>query len=72
MNMMKKAEEMMEKIKNDKDILNKFETNPAEAINSIAGTNISDEQARKMIDDVKAKMQDGSMDKLIKYFSGNK
>ena len=56
-----KVEEIVEKIKSDKKIGEKFEKNPASVIEELIGIDLPDDQVNQVIDAVKAKI---SLDKL--------
>lgn len=56
MDIQKKIEEVVNKIKADKDILVKFQANPIPTIESIIGVDLPDEQLKPLVDGVKAKL----------------
>jgi hypothetical protein ELI_2599 len=56
MDIQKKIEEVVNKIKADKDILAKFQANPISTIESILGVDLPDEQLKPLVDGVKAKL----------------
>ncbi len=56
MDIQKKIEEVVNKIKADKDILTKFQANPIPTIESIIGVDLPDEQLKPLVDGVKAKL----------------
>lgn len=51
-----KISEIVEKIKNDPNLMQKFKTNPIEAIEGLIGVDIPDEMVAKVVDGVKAKL----------------
>lgn len=51
-----KVEEIVAKIKSDKDLKAKFEKDPVKAIEGIIGIDLPDEAINKVIDAVKAKL----------------
>lgn len=55
-----KIEEIVTKVKEDKDFLSKFKSDPVAAIESVVGVNLPDDQINALIDAVKAKV---SLDK---------
>lgn len=57
-----KIEEIVNKVKNDKDFASKFKSNPTEAVESILGIDIPDDKVEAIIDGVKAKL---SNDKIM-------
>ena len=56
-----KIEELVEKIKNDKDLQSQFTKDPIAAIEKLIGIDLPDEQIKAIADGVKAKI---SLDKL--------
>lgn len=56
-----KVTEIVDKIKNEPDIMDKFQKEPEKTIENIAGVDIPDGQLEKIIEGVKAKK---SIDKL--------
>ena len=66
-----KIEEIVEKVKNDKDFANKFKENPIKAVESVLGIDLPDEKINEIVTAVKAKVNlDGSglMDKIKGLF----
>jgi uncharacterized protein YpuA (DUF1002 family) len=55
-----KVSEIIEKIKNDKDFGAKFTQNPIQAVESVLGVDLPDEQIKGLVESVKAKL---NMDK---------
>lgn len=51
-----KINEIVEKIKNDKDFKEEFTKNPEKAVESVSGIDIPDGMVDKVIDGVKAKL----------------
>ena len=51
-----KIEEIVEKIKNDKDIASKFQKDPVKTIEGLIGMDLPDAQVQQIIDAVKAKI----------------
>ncbi len=51
-----KIEEIVEKVKNDKDFASKFQADPIKALEGILGVDLPDEQLKSIIDGVKAKI----------------
>lgn len=56
MDFKEKAEEIVEKIKNDKNIKAKFEKDPVKTVEGILGVDLPDELIKKIIDTVKTKL----------------
>lgn len=61
MDIKNKIEELVEKIKADKDLQSQFAKDPAAAVKKLIGVDLPDEQIKKIADGVKAKI---SIDKL--------
>lgn len=51
-----KIEEIVEKVKSDKDFANKFTSDPIKAVESIIGMDLPDDQINSVIEGVKAKV----------------
>ena len=62
-----KVEEIVEKIKNDKDILAKFEKNPASVIEDLIGVDLPDDQVNDLVDAIKAQL---TVEKLSSTLGG--
>ncbi len=56
MDIKNKAEEIVSKIKNDKNIKTKFEKDPVKTIESILGVDLPDEIMEKIVKTVKVKL----------------
>lgn len=56
-----KIEEIVEKLKNDPNLLNKFNTNPVGLLEELIGIDLPDDQLNSLIDGIKAKL---SADKI--------
>ena len=52
----KKVEEIVNKVKNDGDFANKFKSNPVEAVESVVGVDLPDDQINNIVEMVKAKV----------------
>ena len=64
-----KIEELAEKIKNDKNLLNKFNSNPVATLEGLLGVDLPDAQVQQLIDGIKAKISiDDIGDKLSGLF----
>lgn len=61
MDIKNKIEELVEKIKGDKDLQSQFAKDPVAAVKNLIGVDLPDEQLKKIADGVKAKI---SLDKL--------
>lgn len=51
-----KIEEIVSKVKNDKDFAAKFKSNPVQAVESVIGMDLPDDQINSIVDGVKAKL----------------
>jgi len=56
MDIKEKIEEIIEKVKSDKDFSSKFSSDPVKAIESVLGIDLPDDQIKALIDGVKAKL----------------
>ena len=56
MDIKEKITEIVEKLKNDKNLMSNFKTNPIQTIENLIGVDIPDETIEKVIDGVKAKI----------------
>ena len=64
-----KIEEVIDKIKNDKNFAKKFMDDPVEALENLIGVDLPDDQVEKIVDGIKAKI---SMDKIGDALGGLK
>lgn len=51
-----KIEEIVEKVKSDKDFASKFKSDPIKAVESVIGVDLPDDQIKGVIEGVKAKI----------------
>ena len=51
-----KIEEIVEKLKSDKDLLNKFSANPISTVEGLIGVDLPDDQIQKLVDGIQAKL----------------
>ena len=84
MEIKEKIEEIVEKVKNDKDFGKNFKEDPVKALEELLGTDLPDEQVKAVIEGVKAKVKldelgdkagdllGGAVDKLKGLFGGKK
>ena len=56
-----KIEELVNKIKNDKDLLAKFQKDPVATVEGLIGIDLPNDQIEKLVEGIKAKI---SLDKL--------
>lgn len=56
MDIKSKIDELVNKVKNDKDFGKKFKDNPTKAVEEVLGIDLPDEQINKIIDGIKAKI----------------
>ncbi len=61
MDIKKKIEELVDKIKGDKDLGAKFEKDPVGVVEGLIGVDLPNDQVEKIVDGVKAKI---NLDKL--------
>ncbi len=51
-----KIDEIVDKIKGDKDLKDKFEKDPISAVEGIVGVDLPNDQVEKLVDGIKAKL----------------
>ena len=72
MDIKEKITEIVDKIKNDKDLKQKFEENPTSAVEGIIGVDLPDDVINNVVAGVKAKMTgdaiSGGVEKLKNLF----
>ena len=64
-----KIEEIVEKVKSDKDFASKFMSDPVKTVESILGVDLPDDQIKAVVEGVKAKV---SLDKVGDVFGSIK
>lgn len=65
MDLKAKIEEIVNKVKNDKDIAAKFKSDPIKTVEGLLGVDLPDDQIKQIVDGVKAKVNlDSVADKL--------
>lgn len=52
-----KIDELVDKVKNDKDFGKKFKDSPVKAVEGVIGVDLPDDQIEKVVDGVKAKVK---------------
>lgn len=52
-----KIEEIVEKLKNDDDLLEKFEKNPTSVLEEYIGVDLPDDKINEVVDAIKAKIK---------------
>lgn len=62
-----KIEELVEKIKSDKDIAAKFQKDPISVVEQLLGVDLPNEQLQQVVDAIKAKMD---LDKIGDLLGG--
>ena len=68
-----KIDEIVEKVKNDKDFGDKFQKEPIKAVEEVLGVDLPDDVVKNVIDTVKTKVDFGGIaDKIGGLFGGNK
>ena len=64
-----KINEIVDKVKNDKDFASKFKSEPIKAVEGVIGVDLPDDQINKIVDGVKAKINvDGAIGKITGLF----
>ena len=61
-----KIEEIVNKVKNDKDFANKFKKNPSEAVENVLGINIPNDKVDEIIQAVKLKLSNDNIKDAVK------
>ncbi len=60
-----KIDEIVDKVKNDKDFANKFKESPVKAVEGVIGVDLPDDKIEAVVDGVKAKVSvDDIKDKI--------
>jgi len=67
-----KADEIVKKVKSDKDFAKKFTSNPVKAIEEVSGIDLPDEQINKLVDSVKSKVKPENVIGKIGEIAGGK
>lgn len=67
MDIKKKIEELIDKIKNDKDLLKKFQKDPIKTVEDLIGIDLPNDQIEKIAEGIKAKI---SLDKIGDVLGG--
>ena len=67
-----KIEELVEKIKNDDDLLKNFKEEPVKTIEKLIGIDLPDDQIEKLIDGIKAKLTFDNVSDLLGGLFGKK
>ena len=68
--MKEKIEEIVKKVKDDKDFAKKFQKDPVKAVESVLGVDLPDDQINGIIDGVKAKIKVDNASDLISKAKG--
>ncbi|MBE6861419.1 MAG: hypothetical protein E7497_00770 [Ruminococcus sp.] len=65
MDIKEKIEELVDKVKNDKDFAKDFKDNPVKAVEGVIGVDLPDDKLESIVDGVKAKVSlDDIKDKI--------
>lgn len=72
MDIKEKIEEIISKIKGDKDLTRGFKKDPVKTIEGLIGIDLPDEQVKAIVDAVMAKLKTGSFLDKIKGLFGKK
>ncbi|MCM1335319.1 MAG: hypothetical protein NC084_05515 [Bacteroides sp.] len=68
-----KIDELVAKVKNDKDFAEKFKANPIGAVEGVLGVDLPDDQIKSLVDGIKAKISaDDLKDKVGGFLGGLK
>ena len=70
MDIKEKVEELVEKIRSDKDILAKFRKDPVAVVEKLIGVDLPDDQIEKVADMVKAKLDLDKMGDALGMLGG--
>ncbi|MHB1314218.1 MAG: hypothetical protein ACYCX2_01885 [Christensenellales bacterium] len=65
MDIRKKIDEIVEKVKSDKDFAAKFANDPIKAAESVVGIDLPDDQIQPLVDGVKAKLAAGQAGDIL-------
>ena len=66
MDIKKKINEIVDKVKNDKSFAKKFQSDPIKAVESVLGVDLPDDQIQKVVDGVKTKVTADQAGNIIK------
>ena len=67
-----KIEEIVDKIKGDKDLTAKFEKDPVGAVEGLVGVDLPDDQLQGLVEGIKAKLGAGKVGDLLGGLLGKK
>lgn len=67
-----KIDEIVDKVKNDKDFADKFKSEPVKAVEDVVGVDLPDDQVKGLVDGVKAKIDLGGIADKIGGLFGKK
>lgn len=65
MDIKKKIDEIVDKVKNDKEFEKNFKDNPVKAVESVIGVDLPDDKVKPIVEGVKAKIGAGKIGKLL-------
>ena len=69
-NIKEKIEELVEKVKSDKDILAKFQKDPVSTVEGLLGIDLPNDQLEKLVDGVKAKITADKVGDVLEGLGG--
>ncbi len=72
LNIKEKINELVDKIKNDKDIAEKFKNEPVKTVEELIGVDLPDDKLRQVVDGIKAKIAVGSIGEKLGGLFGKK
>lgn len=67
-----KIEEIVSKVKNDKDFAAKFQSDPVKAVEGVLGVDLPDDQVKALVDGVKAHITGGDLMNKVSGLFGKK
>lgn len=67
-----KVEELVDKIKNDKELGTRFQKNPIETVEKLLGVDLPDEQIKAIVDGIKSKLKLDDLGGMIGGLFGKK
>ncbi len=65
-----KIEEMVEKLKNDKDLYKKFQNDPVTALEGLIGIDLPNDEIEALVDGIQAKLKMDSVGDVIAGIGG--
>ncbi len=72
LNIKEKIDEIVDKVKNDKDIADKFQKDPVSTVEELLGVDVPNDQVEKIVDGIKAKIDLDSLGSKLGGLFGRK